>query len=72
MSSPAPAVLLAVASELAKQAKSNMPELRDGERIRREWYKDDVFYRGTTLDGDIFLSQYSFRLRKSRRVAVVK
>ena len=49
-----------------------MPELRDGERIRREWYKDGVFYRETTLDGDIFLSQYSFRPRKSRRVAVVK
>lgn len=34
----ATSVLLAVAMELAQQAKSSMPEIREGERIQREWY----------------------------------
>lgn len=68
----APAVLLAVATELAKQAKSEMPEMREGETVRREWYKDGVYYRETEMNGEVFQSQYDFRRRKSRRLAVEK
>lgn len=68
----APTVLLAVASELAKLAESEMPELREGERIQREWYENGVYYRETLLGSEVFRSQYDFRQRKSRRVAVVK
>lgn len=68
----APAVLLAVATELAKQAKSEMPEMRDGEEVRREWYKDGVYYRETEVDGKVFQSLYDFRQRKSHRLVVTK
>ena len=40
----ATSVLLAVATELAQQAKSSMPEMREGERILREWYESGVYY----------------------------
>ncbi len=68
----APAVLLAVAAELAKSAKESLPKLQDGERIQREWLADGVYYRETLLNGEVFRSQYDFKQRKSRRVAVVK
>ena len=68
----APAVLLAVATELAKQAKSEMPEMREGETVRREWYENGVYYRETEMDGEVFQSQYDFRQRKIRRLAVEK
>jgi hypothetical protein len=68
----ATSVLLAVATELAQQAKSSMPEIREGERIQREWYENGVYCRETALDDKLFLSQYDFRQRKSRREAVVK
>ena len=67
----ATSVLLAVATELAQQAKSSMPEIREGERIQREWYENGVYYRETALDDKLFLSQFDFRQRKSRREAVV-
>lgn len=68
----AAAVLLAVATELAKTAKSSMPEMRDGEKIIREWFEEGIYYRKTELAGEIFVSQYDFRQRKSRRVAVAE
>lgn len=67
---PASAVLLAVATELANQAKANLPKLNDGEVIRREWYENGMFYRETALGDDVFICQYDFRQRKSRLVAV--
>ena len=67
-----PAVLLAVAKELAAQAKSEMPEMREGETIRREWYENGVFYRETQMNEEVFQSQYDFRQRKSHRLVVVK
>ena len=70
--SSTPAVLLAIATELAERAKYEMPKLRESERIQREWYKNGVYYRETTLDGETYQSQYDFRQRKSRRMAVVK
>ena len=65
-------VLRAVAAELAKEAKANLPELREGEKIQREWLKNGVYYRETLLQGDTYQAQYDFRQRKSRRLAVVK
>lgn len=57
------AVLFAVAKELAAQAKASFPELREGERIQREWYDNGVYSRETVLNGESFLSQYDFRQR---------
>ena len=68
----ASAVLFAVATELVNLAKSSMPEMRETEKIQREWYDNGIYYRETTLGDEIFRSQYDFRQRKSRRVAVVK
>lgn len=68
----APAVLFTVATELAKLALSSMPEMRDGEQIEREWYEEGIYYRETSLDGVIFRSQYDFRQRKCRQLAVTK
>lgn len=67
----APAVLLAVATELANEAKASLPKLRDGEIVQREWYENGVYYRETVFDGELFRGQYDFRKRKSRHVAVV-
>lgn len=68
MSGPA-ASLLAIVNELAEQAKNSLPNIREGEQIRREWYKNGVYSRETLLDGEVFLSQYDFR---SRSVTVKK
>lgn len=64
------AVLSTVAQELAQTAKDSLPELREGERIRREWYKDGVYYRETALDGEIFLSQYDFKQREGGQCGI--
>ncbi len=62
---PASAALYAVAKELAQTAKDSLPELRDGERVLREWYTDGVYYRETAFNGETFISQYNFRQRES-------
>lgn len=66
----ASAIIFLVAQELAKQAKDSLPALQCGEQIIKERYENGIYSRETTLDGDIFLSQYDFWQRKSRRVAV--
>ncbi len=63
-------VLFAVATELAKEAKDAMPELKAGESICREWFENGIFYRETDHKGRKFLNQFDFRQRKSRRAAV--
>ena len=68
----ASAVLFAVATELAKEAQDALPKLRDGESVRREWLEDGIYYRETSYNGENFISQYDFRQRKSRRVAVAE
>ena len=68
----ASSVLLAVAKELAASAKTSLPELNDGEEVRREWLEEGVFYRETTLNGDVIRYLYDFRQRESRRLAVTK
>ena len=65
-------VLFTIATEIAKQAKDSMPELRDGEIIQREWYDDGIYYRETTLNGKLFQSQYDFRKRKSSQITIEK
>jgi hypothetical protein len=62
----AAAVLLAVAKELSEQAKSGLPSIRDGERVRREWYESGKVYRETTLNGENYISLYDFGQRESR------
>lgn len=66
------AVFMAVAEELAQQAKDSMPEMREGEVIRREWYKNGVYSRETVYQNAVFVSEYNFRQRKSRRVEIKK
>ena len=63
-------VLFAVARELAKQAKDSLPELQDGEKIQREWLDSGIYYRETMLRGQTFISQYDFKQRKRRQIAV--
>ena len=41
----ASAVLFAVATELANQAKDSLPELREGEKVQREWFEDGIYKR---------------------------
>ena len=67
MSTPTSAVLYAIATE---RAKDSLPKLRNGEEVLREWYDSGVYYRETSLDGKVFVSQFDFRQRKSRRAAV--
>ena len=66
----ASAVLFAVATELANQAKGSLPELREGEKVQREWFEGGIYKRLTTFEGRTFLSQFDLRQKKSRRVAV--
>ena len=64
-------VLIAIAGELANTAKSNLPKSRDGERVQREWYKNGIYYRETVYKNEVYVSQFDFRKRKSRRNLVV-
>lgn len=59
MNTAAAAVLFAVANELAQKAKDNLPELRDGEVIKREWLDNGIYYRETSHG----ISQYDFKQR---------
>ena len=68
--SQAALVIIAVAEELADLARRSMPVLRKGETVRREWFKNAVFYRETDLKGRKFVAEFDFRLRKSRRTSV--
>lgn len=70
MNAAASAVLFAVATELASQAKDSLPELREGEKVQREWLESGIYKRLTVFEGRTFLSQFDFRQKKSRRVAV--
>lgn len=59
----ASASLLAVAKELAQQAKDSLPAIREGEQVRKEWYRNGVYFRETLFDGEIYLGRYDFRRR---------
>lgn len=50
-------------NEFVKKAKDSIPNLRDGEKIIREWYKNGVYFRETALNGDIFLAKYNSKLK---------
>lgn len=62
-------VLFAVASELAQEAKSNLPELRTGEQITSECFTNGVYRRETRYKGRLLISEYDFKQRNSRAVA---
>ena len=66
----ASSVLLAIAAELSELAKNNLPTLREGETIQREWFKNAILYRETVVEGQRFIAQFDFRLRKSSRVLI--
>ena len=70
MVTPAVSVLFAVATELSELAKTSLPSLRKGETVQHEWFEDATFYRETSLNGQKFITQFDFRQRKSRRVAM--
>ena len=65
---PATITLLSVAKELARQAKSSLPELAEGERVVREQFEDGVYTRETVLGGKTILNQYDFRQKSIRRM----
>ena len=67
---PVSEVLRSVAVELANMAKASLPKLNDDEKVQREWYENGIYYRETTLNGEIFCSQYDFGKRRIRRIAV--
>ena len=67
--STASAVLIAIAKELARQAKDNLPKLQEGEEVQREWFEDGIYYRESLIDGSSYISQFDFKNRESRRVA---
>ena len=58
-------VLLAVATELSKLVKANLPVLRKGEKVQHEWLKNAVFYRETVWRGQRFIARFHFLQRKS-------
>ena len=62
-------VLLAVASELAASARSSLPEMKDGETVKREWLENGIYFRETVLDGRVSRAEYDFRQRKSHHKA---
>ena len=62
-------VLVSIAKELSRLARDNMPKMREGEMLRREWYENGFYYRETSLDGRSFLAEYDFRQRKVRLLA---
>ena len=66
----ASSVLIAVATELSELAKRELPELRKGEEILREWYENGTNFRETKLNERTFIATFDFRQRKSRRMAV--
>lgn len=68
--SAASAVLLAVAKELASQAKSSMPELEYGEEILKEWFEEGNYFRKSKHDGTVYLCQYDFRRKQCNKKAV--
>jgi hypothetical protein len=65
-------VLFAVAKELAEQAKQGLPEVKEGESVRREWYENGRLCRETILNGESYIDLYDFEQRKSRLTAVGK
>ena len=65
MISRASSVLLAVAIELSELAKTSLPALQKGETVRREWFKDETFYRETELKGQKYIAQFNFPQRKA-------
>lgn len=61
-------VLLAVAKELEQEILRSLPQLRDRETIRDEWFSNGIYHRETELDGRISVNEFDFRDRKCRNI----
>jgi hypothetical protein len=61
-------VIAAVAKELAQKARDCMPNLREGEVIRREWYENGIYYRETSH----VTHKYDFKLKECELVKGAK
>ena len=53
-------VLRAIATELAFDAKQNLPKLKEGEIIKEEYLSNGIYIRKTSLDNQY---KYDFRQR---------
>ena len=56
--------LLSVTEELVRQAKNQMPTLRQGEVVKHEWLKNGVYYRKTVLENLIYKPNMISKLKK--------
>ena len=56
-------VLRAIAAELAATAKQNMPELKEGEKIEKEYLLNGIYVRETSF-GNRY--QYDFKQKKNQ------
>jgi len=65
----AAAVLLTIASELSTSAKSNLPDLRDGETVEREGIENGMYFRVTAFRGQTYRAEFDFRQKENRQVA---
>ena len=59
------AVLISVAQELAELAKNSLMKIREGEKIKKEWYKNGIYYRESIFEGKVYQAQFDFRKRQS-------
>ena len=59
-------ILRAIAEEIAKTAKANMP-IQDGETVLREWLENGAYHRESKLNGIIVKCEYDLKLKKVRR-----
>ena len=57
--------LFSTAKEIAKQAENSMPKLKKGEVVKREWLKNEVYYRITVLNGVRYRAEYNFKTKKA-------
>lgn len=55
--------LIAIANEMARNAKDSMPKLRDGEKIIHERYENGVYFRKTAFAGKTYLAQFDFKTK---------
>ena len=65
--STASAVIIAVAEELAKQARNSLPKLQPGERIISEGFDGEAYCRTTEYQGEKTLIRYDLRHKMFQR-----
>ena len=63
--------LLVVAKELAESATNSLPELREGELIKKEWLKDNIYCRETIHKNKVYHAKFDFHRRQGNVVAIL-